>query len=115
MYSVVVWWDLHESAQTIGSLREYVENEAAQRYAAAPGLHLKFWIADPQTDRWGAVFLWESAQAAADAAAALPARAAELIGGPPHQRAEFQVEAFVQGPARLPAHSLSARSGGVEP
>ncbi len=51
------------------------------------------WIADPHTNRWGAVLLWESADAAAQP---LPSRVAELIGYPPTQSHEFDVEATVE-------------------
>ncbi|MFD6937743.1 hypothetical protein ACFYRL_05430 [Streptomyces goshikiensis] len=94
MKAAVVWWDLAGSGQTIESLRAFLRDEAVDRFAGIEGLRLKFWIADPETERWGAVLLWESAEAAA---APLPARAAELIGRPPVQRTLFDVEATVEG------------------
>lgn len=94
MQATVVWWDLRDSDQTIESLREFLRTEAVDRFAEVRGLRLKLWISDRQHDRWGAVLLWESAEAAA---VALPTRAMELIGHPPSQRASFDVEATVEG------------------
>ncbi|MFF5114096.1 hypothetical protein [Streptosporangium sp. NPDC000509] len=94
MQAVVVWWDLRESDQTVDSLRAFLRDEAVDRFAGIPGLRLKFWISDRSSDRWGAVLLWESAEAAA---VPLPARAAELIGFPPVQRSVFDVEATTEG------------------
>jgi hypothetical protein len=94
MHAVVAWWDLADSGQTVESLREFLREEAVDRFSRTPGLRLKFWISDEAAGRWGAVFLWESAEAAA---APLPARAAELIGRPPTHRWSFEVEAVVEG------------------
>jgi hypothetical protein len=81
MRTVIVWWDLSGSAQTIESLRAYLRDESVAAFAEVPGLRFKMWIADPETNRWGAVLLWESAEAAA------------LIGYPPTQSHVFDVEA----------------------
>ena len=54
MHAVIVWWDLSESAQTIESLRTYLLDESVATFAEVRGLRLKIWIADPQTNRWGA-------------------------------------------------------------
>ena len=94
MRVTIAWWDLSRSAQTIASLRAILRDEAVDRFAQVPGLRLKLWIADEANDRWGAVMLWESAQASA---APLPACAAELIGYPPTHRHEFDVEATTEG------------------
>ncbi|MEV4459900.1 hypothetical protein [Microbispora sp. NPDC049633] len=94
MHVVVVWWDLKDSTQTVESLRAYLRDEATKTFSAMPGLRLKLWVSDEETGRWGAVLVWESAEAAA---APLPARAAELIGYPPTQRSSFTVEATVEG------------------
>jgi hypothetical protein len=94
MRTVIVWWDLSESAQSIESLRTYLRDESAPAFAEVPGLRFKMWIADRETNRWGAVLLWESAEAAAQP---LPSRAAVLIGYPPTQSHVFDVEATVEG------------------
>ncbi len=46
------------------------------------------------TERWGAVYLWESAEAARQE---LPTRARELIGKEPDVGEEFDVEATIEG------------------
>ena len=94
MRTVIVWWDLSGSTQTIESLRGYLRDESVAAFGEVPGLRFKTWIADPETNRWGAVLLWESAAAAAQP---LPSRAAELIGYPPAQTHVFDVEATVEG------------------
>lgn len=96
MRAVIVWWDLEGSGQTVESLRDFLRDEAVDRFSAMPGLRLKLWVSDRENNRWGAVLLWESAEAAA-AAAAGPNRAAELIGRPPGTKAVFDVEATVEG------------------
>ncbi|MEU6706966.1 hypothetical protein [Streptomyces wuyuanensis] len=94
MHAVIVWWDLAGSAQTVESLRSFLRDEAVDRFARVPGLRLKFWISDTARQRWGAVLLWESAEAAA---VPLAPRAAELIGHPPDSVTAFDVEATVEG------------------
>ncbi|MEU2163690.1 hypothetical protein [Streptomyces sp. NPDC019208] len=94
MHAVIVWWDLAGSAQTVESLRSFLRDEAVDRFARVPGLRLKFWISDTARQRWGAVLLWESAEAAA---VPLAPRAAELIGRPPDCVTAFDVEATVEG------------------
>ncbi len=91
---MIVWWDLDDSGQTIASLREFLRDEAVDRFAKVPGLRLKVWISDERANRWGAVLLWESAEAAATP---VPARAAELIGYPPAHKYTFDVEATTEG------------------
>jgi hypothetical protein len=94
MRAVIVWWDLSRSAQTIESLRAYLLDESVAAFAEVPGLRFKMWIADPQASQWGAVLLFETAEAAARP---LPSRAAALIGYPPTQSHAFDVEATVEG------------------
>ena len=59
-----------------------------------PGLRFKAWISDKATERWGAVYLFESAEAAEQE---LPTRARELIGKDPDVAELFDVEATVEG------------------
>lgn len=95
MRADITWWDLAESGQTIDSLRGRLRDEGVEEWSGVPGLRLKFWISDRQTDRWGAVMLWDDT---ADPAAPLPTnRALELIGFPPTLRLVTEVEAVVEG------------------
>ncbi|MFB7668128.1 hypothetical protein ACFC1R_30105 [Kitasatospora sp. NPDC056138] len=103
MRAVVVWWDLAESDRSIDDLRDFLRNEAVDRFTGFPGLVLKTWISDRESGRWGAIFLWESAEAAAQQ---IPPRAAELIGYPPSHRFAFDVEATAEG-----THQLAALAG----
>jgi hypothetical protein len=106
MHAVIVWWVLGRSAQTIASLRDFLREEAVDRFSRMPGLRLKFWISDEATGRWGAVLLWESREAAT---APVPNRAAELIGYPPTERHAFDVEATVEGDFAGPAATVRRR------
>jgi hypothetical protein len=100
MKATISWWNLDRSDQTVDSLRAYLRDEGVQPWEAVAGLGLKLWIADRDTNRWGAVMLWESADAAERPLP--PNRANELIGYPPAQRVSFDVEATVEGIRSLP-------------
>ncbi|MGK4581615.1 hypothetical protein [Kitasatospora sp. HPMI-4] len=109
MRAVVVWWDLDGSGQTVASLRSFLREEAVESWARVRGLRLKLWISDSEggRERWGAIFLWESAEAAEQP---LPTRAGELIGRPPAHRSSFDVEATTEGlfsTARLAGRGLA--------
>src|SRR5687768_15975543 len=58
------------------------------------GATLKLWLSDETTERWGAVYLWESREAAQRE---VPSRARELIGKDPDIVEEFDLEASVEG------------------
>lgn len=95
MKATISWWDLSGSDQTIDSLRVYLRDEGVQPWTEVHGMRLKFWISDRQTNRWGAVMLWD---ATADLTAPMPPnRATELIGYPPTLRMATDVEAVVEG------------------
>lgn len=91
----IAWWDLDGTPQTIDSLREHLRDSTLARWAAVPGLRLKYWIADHEHNRWGAVMLWEAERPQLDQLP--PNEAARLIGGPPTVRQIFRVEAAAQG------------------
>ena len=90
----IVLWNLADSKTTIGELRRYLRDESVAAFEQVPGLRFKAWISDEATERWGAVYLWESQEAARQA---LPSRAGELIGKEPDVGEEFDVEATVEG------------------
>lgn len=90
----LVLWSLADSKTTIAELRRYLRDESVDAFSDVPGLRFKAWISDEATDRWGAVYLWETAEAAD---AELPSRARELIGKDPDIVEEFDVEATVEG------------------
>ena len=90
----LVLWNLADSQTTIGELRRYLRDEAVDAFADVPGLRFKAWISDEATERWGAVYVWESAEAAQQE---LPSRARELIGKDPDIGETFDVEATIEG------------------
>ena len=90
----LVLWSLADSKTTIEELRRYLRDESVDAFEDVPGLRFKAWISDEATDRWGAVYLWESRE---DAEQELPSRARELIGKDPDLGEEFDVEATIEG------------------
>jgi Putative mono-oxygenase ydhR len=90
----LVLWNLADSKTTIAELRRYLRDESVDAFEEVPGLRFKAWISDEATERWGAVYVWESREAAAQK---LPSRARELIGKDPDLGEEFDVEATVEG------------------
>ena len=90
----LVLWNLADSKTTIGELRRYLRDESVDAFSEVPGLRFKAWISDEATERWGALYVWESAEAARGE---LPSRARELIGKEPDLAEEFDVEATVEG------------------
>jgi hypothetical protein len=89
-----VIWNLADSKTTIEELRRYLHDESVDAFENVPGLRFKAWFSDEATERWGAVYLWESAEAAKQE---LPSRARELIGKEPDIGEEFDVEATIEG------------------
>jgi hypothetical protein len=90
----IVLWSLADSKTSIAELRRYLRDESVDAFGEVPGLRLKAWISDEATERWGAVYLFESAEAAERA---LPGRARELIGKDPNLVETFDVEATIEG------------------
>ncbi|HVM17908.1 MAG TPA: hypothetical protein VM290_10030 [Gaiellaceae bacterium] len=90
----LVLWKLADSMTTVAELRRYLRDESVDAFADVTGLRLKLWISDDVTERWGAVYLWESRE---EAEQELPSRARELIGKPPDVVEEFDLEASVEG------------------
>ena len=90
----LVLWNLADSKTTIEELRRYLRDESVDQFEEVPGLRFKAWISDEATERWGAVYLWESEEAARQE---LPSRARELIGKEPDIGEEFDVETTIEG------------------
>jgi hypothetical protein len=89
-----VLWNLADSKTTIEELRRYLRDESVGLFEKVPGLRFKAWISDAATERWGAIYVWESAEAARQE---LPGRVRELIGRDPDVAEEFDVEATIEG------------------
>ena len=100
----LVLWNLADSKTTIAELRRYLRDESVDAFEDVPGLRFKAWISDEATERWGAIYLWESREAADQE---LPSRARELIGKEPDIGEELDVEATIEG--RFAIEELSRR------
>jgi hypothetical protein len=90
----LVLWSLADSKTTIGELRRYLRDESVDAFEDIPGLRFKAWISDEATERWGAIYVWESREAARQE---VPSRARELIGKDPDIGEEFDIEATIEG------------------
>src|SRR3954468_4448084 len=88
----LVLWNLADSQTTVAELRDYLRDEAIDAFEQVPGLLFKGWISDGLGERWGAIYLFESAAAAEQP---LPSRARELIGKDPEIAEIFDLEASV--------------------
>jgi hypothetical protein len=100
----IVLWSLADSKTTIEELRRYLADESVDTFAEMEGLRFKAWVSDAAGERWGAVYLWESWEAAEREP---PSRALELIGKDPDVWEEFDVEATIEG--RYVLEELSRR------
>ncbi|HWJ32678.1 MAG TPA: YdhR family protein [Gaiellaceae bacterium] len=87
-----VLWNLADTATSVDELREYLRDEAVDAFASVPGILFKGWISDANSERWGAIYVFESAAAAEQP---LPSRARELIGKDPEIVEIFDLEASV--------------------
>ena len=99
-----VLWNLADSKTNVEELRRYLRDESVDEFSRVEGLRFKAWVSDAATERWGAVYVWESAEAARRP---LPSRARELIGKDPDIAEEFDVEATVEG--RFAVEELARR------
>jgi Putative mono-oxygenase ydhR len=93
-----VLWNLADSLTNAGELRRYLRDESVPEFEKVPGLLFKAWISDETTERWGAVYVWESREAAEQE---LPTRARELIGKDPEIAEVFDLEASVSVASEL--------------
>jgi Putative mono-oxygenase ydhR len=90
----LVLWNLADSKTTIEELRRYLRDESVAAFEEVRGLRFKAWFSDEATERWGAVYLWESREAAEQD---VLSRARELIGKEPDIGEEFDIEATIEG------------------
>jgi hypothetical protein len=88
----LVLWSLADSQTNIGELRRYLQDESVVQFDGVPGLLFKAWVSDEATERWGAIYVWESRAAAEQV---VPSRARELIGKDPEIAEVFDLEATV--------------------
>lgn len=110
MRATIAWWDLSQSDQTIDSLRDYLADDAIRPWHKVEGLMLKFWVSCRNTNRWGAVMLWESADIIPDKMP--PNKATDLIGYAPTTRMASDVEAII---GRVNAAHMVSRGLAFEP
>ena len=81
----LVLWSLADSKTTLAELRHHLGDAPEDMH----GLRFRAWISDETTERFGAIELWESAEAAEQE---IPERVRELIGKDPEVGETFDVE-----------------------
>lgn len=92
-------WSLADSDATIEELRDYLRDESVDAFQSdVLGLLFKAWISDEASERWGAIYVWESREASEQP---LPSRARELIGKDPDIVEVFDLEATVSAAEQL--------------
>ncbi|MCK9487547.1 MAG: YdhR family protein [Dehalococcoidia bacterium] len=101
LFALQVMWDLGPggaaSRASFEELRAYVRERSVPRFEQMAGLRQKTWISNPETGRWGALYLFdtpEQRQAVVDAVNASPV--GEMTGVQPSFEV-FDVEAVVEG------------------
>ena len=94
----LVIWNLADSQTNVGELRRYLRDEAVPAFEQVHGLLFKGWFSDDVSERWGAVYVWESQEASEQE---LPSRARELIGKNPDIVEVFDLEASVSVASQL--------------
>ncbi len=94
----IVIWSLADSATSIEELRDYLRDESVPQFEQVHGLLFKAWFSDEATERWGALYVWESLAASEQE---LPSRARELIGKDPDIVEVFDLEATVSVSGQL--------------
>ena len=94
----LVIWNLADSQTNVGELRRYLRDEAVPAFEQVAGLLFKGWFSDEVSERWGAVYVWESQEASEQE---LPSRARELIGKNPDIVEVFDLEASVSVASQL--------------
>lgn len=85
-------WSLADTLTSVAELREYIRGEAVPAFERVPGLLFKAWVSDEITERWGAIYVFDSPAAAEQP---LPSRARELIGKDPEIVEVFDLEASI--------------------
>jgi hypothetical protein len=89
----LVLWSLADADTTVEELRDYLRDESVDAFQSeVRGLLFKAWISDAASERWGAIYVWESREASEQP---LPSRARELIGKDPDIVEAFDLEATV--------------------
>jgi hypothetical protein len=101
-------WNLADSLTNVGELRTYLRDESVDQFEQVPGLLFKAWVSDETTERWGAVYVWESFEASQQE---LPSRARELIGKEPEIAEIFDLEATVSTAPDLARLGLAFEPG----
>jgi hypothetical protein len=86
----LVLWSLADSKTTVAELRHHLRDVPEH----VPGLRFRVWVSDETTERFGAIELWDSVEAAEQG---VPSGVRELIGKDPEVGETFDVEATTEG------------------
>jgi len=98
MHALLVTWDLSDGSNaTFEELRTYIAERSIPRFEQMVGLRQKTWVSSPESQRWGAMYLFEEREQAQAVIDHLPSSpVVELTGLMPTYEL-FDVEAVVEG------------------
>lgn len=108
MHGLTVRWSLAGAAPEVAQqLRDYVRETSLQRFSGMPGLRFKTWRM-VEGEFFDGVYVWETAAARDEFAAAQSAGAADspvtrIVGAPPIGHEPFEVVGVVEGAAGFAA------------
>lgn len=98
MYGLLVFWNLSQGSKaSFEQLRDYLREESMPRFRQMEGLRLKTWISNPESGRWGALYLFEERAQAQQVIDHLPASRVVQLTGLQAAWELFDVEAVVEG------------------
>lgn len=99
MRAVLVLWDLSSGSKaSFEELREYLRSESIARFSSMEGLRQKTWVSNPETGRWGAMYLFDTREQADELVAHIATgKVVQLTGLAPATVEQFDVEAVTEG------------------
>ncbi len=101
LYAMQVMWNLgtngRDSKTTFEELREYLHDRSIPKFEGMAGMRQKAWISNPETGRWGALYLFDSPEARQAARDGIRQSPVVQLSGMLPAVEEFDVEAVAEG------------------
>lgn len=98
MHALLVLWDLSGGSQaSFEELRQYLWEKSMPRFRQVEGLRQKTWISNPETGKWGALYLFEKRGQAEAVIAHLGESPVVAMTGRTPEWQLFDVETIVEG------------------
>jgi hypothetical protein len=98
MHALLVLWDLSSgSGASLEELRDYLWERSMPRFRQMEGLRQKTWISNPDTGKWGALYLFERRDQAEEVISHLDESPVVAMTGKKPTWQIFDVETIVEG------------------